>query len=315
MHDTRTIEIKENIHGENDRIAAHTNHELWHKGVFVVNMMGAPGVGKTTALLNIIEHLKAFKPFVIEGDIESDIDTQTLRARGVPAFQINTFGACHLDAPQIHNAVQNIDFGEGQAILFIENVGNLVCPAEFNIGEHMKLLICSVTEGSDKPYKYPLAFGEADLVLLNKVDLCPYLDYDEDFFTRGFRALNKKAPLIKVSGTTGEGYSEAAEALERMAAATLAEHGNDHQHEHGHGNDHGHDHEHNPGYDHDHEHGNDHEHDPGHDHDHDHDHDHGHGNDHEHNPGHDHEYPACHCEEQGDEAIHKGSVHTSHSHE
>jgi len=224
MHDTRTVEIKENVHSENDHIAAHINHDLTQKGIFVVNEMGAPGVGKTTVLLNIIERLKEFRPFVIEGDIESDLDTRTLRERGVPAYQINTFGACHLDAPLVHNAVQNIDFGEGLAILFIENVGNLVCPAEFNIGEHIKLLICSVTEGSDKPYKYPLAFGEADLVLLNKIDLCPYLDFDEDFFTRGFRVLNKEAPLVKVSGATGEGFDEAAALIEKMAAGALDSH-------------------------------------------------------------------------------------------
>ena len=224
MHDTRTIEVKENIHSENDRIAEMLNHDLTHRGIFVVNEMGAPGVGKTTVLLNIIEKLSEFRPYVIEGDIESDLDTRTLRERGIPAYQINTFGACHLDAPLVHNAVQNIGFGEGRSILFIENVGNLVCPAEFNIGEHNKLLICSVTEGSDKPYKYPLAFGEADVVILNKIDLCPYLDFDEEFFMRGFRALNKKAPLFKVSGKTGEGFTEAAAEIERMAAAALAAH-------------------------------------------------------------------------------------------
>jgi len=222
MHDTRTIEIKENIHSENDRIAEHINHELTHKGVFVVNEMGAPGVGKTTVLLNIIERLKEFKTYVIEGDIESDLDTQTLKERGIPAVQINTFGACHLDAPLVANAVQNIDFEEGRTILFIENVGNLVCPAEFNIGEHIKMLICSVTEGSDKPYKYPLAFGEADLVLLNKIDLYPHIDFDEEFFMKGFRALNKESPLIKVSGKTGEGFDEAASMIESMAVKCLS---------------------------------------------------------------------------------------------
>lgn len=225
MHDTRTIDIKESIHGENDRIAAQVNHSLTHKGVFAVNEMGAPGIGKTTALIHLIARLKSFSPYVVEGDIESDLDTQTLRERGVPAYQINTFGACHLDAPLIHNTVQNIDFGTERSILFIENVGNLVCPAEFRIGEHIRLLVCSVTEGSDKPYKYPLAFREADIVLLNKVDLCPYLDFDEDFFMRGFRALNKSAPLIKVSGKTGEGFEEAASVLERMATAALDGHG------------------------------------------------------------------------------------------
>ena len=124
---------------------------------------------------------------------------------------------------------QSGDMKNEKAILFIENVGNLVCPAEFSIGEHIKLLICSVTEGSDKPYKYPLAFGEADVVLLNKIDLGPYLDFDEEFFTRGFRALNKEAPLIKVSGKTGEGFGEAAAAIEQRASSAL-----DHQHDHDH---------------------------------------------------------------------------------
>jgi len=230
MHDTRTIEVKENILGENDRIADQVNHELTHKKVFAVNVMGAPGVGKTTVLLKLIERLEKFRPYVIEGDIESDLDTKLLLERGIPAFQINTFGACHLDAPQVRDAVSGIGFGGGTgsdaeaSILFIENVGNLVCPAEFNIGEHMRVLVCSVTEGSDKPYKYPLAFREAGIVLLNKTDLCPYLDFDEGFFVRGLRALNKEAPLIRVSGKTGEGFSEAAQVMENMAEAVLKDH-------------------------------------------------------------------------------------------
>ena len=225
MHDTRTIEVKENIHSENDRVAAMINQMLTDKGVFAVNEMGAPGVGKTTVLLRLIERLTArqsgIRPYVIEGDIESDLDTRLLRERGIPACQINTFGACHLDAPLVHNAVCNIEFGDGMSLLFIENVGNLVCPAEFNIGEHMKLLICAVTEGSDKPYKYPLAFHEAGLILLNKIDLSPHIDFDEEFFIRGVRALNKDVPVIKVSGKTGEGFEEAADALESVARDAL----------------------------------------------------------------------------------------------
>lgn len=154
--------------------------------------------------------------YVIEGDIESDIDTERLRKENVTAAQINTFGACHLDAPLVHNAVHTMDFREG-GILFIENVGNLVCPAELNIGENIKMLIVSVADGSDKPYKYPLAFEKADIILLNKTDLMPYLDFDEDFFMKGLRHLNKQAPVFKVSGKTGEGYKEAAEWIEEAA--------------------------------------------------------------------------------------------------
>ncbi|MDR0854188.1 MAG: hydrogenase nickel incorporation protein HypB [Clostridiales Family XIII bacterium] len=237
MHDVNRISVMEDIHGENGRIAAEVNHSLTHKSAFAVNVMGAPGIGKTTVLLNIIERLAVLapevKPLVIEGDIASDIDTQTFRSLGIAASQINTFGACHLDAPQIHNAVNNIDFSSvGGSILFIENVGNLVCPAEFSIGEHVKLLICSVTEGSDKPYKYPLAFEKAGLILLNKVDLAPHLDFDEEFFMKGVRALNKSAPVIKVSGKTGEGFSEVAEVLLDMKSVALSSHSHSHSHSH-----------------------------------------------------------------------------------
>ncbi|MDR1572179.1 MAG: hydrogenase nickel incorporation protein HypB [Clostridiales Family XIII bacterium] len=209
MHDTRKIDVMENIHDENDRIAAHVNEGLTARGVFAINLMGAPGAGKTTVIRRLIESLRDLAPCVIEGDIEGDIDARELRALGVDAFQINTFGACHLDAPLVHNAVGNMTLGDSR-LLFIENVGNLVCPAEFSIGEHARLLVSSVTEGSDKPYKYPLAFERTDLVLLNKTDLLPHLDFDEDFFMKGLRALNREAPVIRVSGKSGEGFAEAA---------------------------------------------------------------------------------------------------------
>lgn len=213
MHDVMRIDIKENIHDENEHIAEHVKKHLSADGILVVNVMGAPGVGKTTTLKNIFKHLKTAKPYVIEGDIESDIDTQDLQHMGIDTFQINTFGACHLDAPLIHEAIHRIDFDK-KGILFIENIGNLVCPAEFSIGEHVKMLISTVTEGSDKPYKYPLAFEKADIILINKCDLLPYVDFDEDFFMKGVRAQNKNVPVFKVSGKTGEGYGEVAAWLE-----------------------------------------------------------------------------------------------------
>ncbi len=213
MHDIMKLDVKENIHDENDHIAEHVKQHLSEDGILVVNVMGAPGVGKTTTLKNIFKHLKAAKPYVIEGDIESDIDTVDLQNMGVDTYQINTFGACHLDAPLIHDAIHKIDFDK-EGILFIENIGNLVCPAEFSIGEHVKMLISTVTEGSDKPYKYPLAFEKADVILINKCDLLPYVDFDEDFFMKGVRAQNKDVPVFKVSGKTGEGYDEVAAWLE-----------------------------------------------------------------------------------------------------
>ncbi len=211
MHDIKRINVMEGILDENDHIAEHINEHMTAHGVLVVNEMGAPGVGKTTTLRNLVKHLE-LKPYVIEGDIESDIDTKNLNELGIETHQINTHGECHLDAPMIEHMTGHIEFRE-PGILFIENIGNLVCPAEFSIGEHVMMLISTVTEGSDKPYKYPLAFEKADIILINKVDLIPYLDFDEEFFMKGVRALNKDAPVIKVSGKTGEGFEEVAKWL------------------------------------------------------------------------------------------------------
>lgn len=245
MHDIKKIDIMEGILDENDHIADHVKEHMGNHGVLVVNQMGAPGVGKTTTLKNIIAHLKGLKPYVIEGDIESDIDTVDLKNLGIDAYQINTYGACHLDAPMIDHMVGHIPFDQ-PGILFIENVGNLVCPAEFSIGEHVKMLVSTVTEGSDKPYKYPLAFEKADIIILNKIDLTPYLSFDEEFFVRGVRALNPEVPIFKVAGTTGEGFQEVANWL-MAKAAQLEVHEHHHEEnekdqEHGHQEAHEHHH-------------------------------------------------------------------------
>lgn len=213
MHDVIKIDVKEEIQAENDRIASDTHALLKERNIVAVNVMGAPGIGKTSTVKGIISHLKAHRPYVIEGDIEGDIDTQDLLERGIATLQVNTFGACHLDAPMIRSALERMEL-EGPGLLLIENIGNLVCPAEFSIGEHIKLLIVAVTDGSDKPYKYPLAFEKADCILLNKVDLLPYVDFDQDYFMKGLRALNSEAPVFQVSGRTGEGYQEVAAWLE-----------------------------------------------------------------------------------------------------
>lgn len=209
MSENKEIEIMQSVYDKNDQVAAKIQASLTESGIFAVNVMGAPGAGKTTSLIQLIKRMEEVTAYVIEGDIEADFDTKTLQSLGVKAIQINTGGACHLDSPLIGQAVEDLHISDG--VLFIENIGNLVCPAEFMIGEHAKMLISTVTEGSDKPYKYPLAFEKADLILLNKCDLLPYVDFDEDFFMKGVRALNKTAPVIKVSGKTGEGYEKAAE--------------------------------------------------------------------------------------------------------
>jgi hydrogenase nickel incorporation protein HypB len=208
----------EEVLEENGRQAAETRRKFDARGIFAINVMGAPGAGKTTCIIQIIQNLKDKNVSVIEGDIESNIDTVKLEALGISTQQINTQGACHLDAPVIAKASESLGLPDG-CLLFIENVGNLVCPAEFYIGEHVKMLILTATDGSDKPYKYPLAFEKADVLLLNKCDLLPYVDFDEDYFMRGVRALNKAAPVFKVSGKTGQGYEDVAKWIEQRRSS------------------------------------------------------------------------------------------------
>jgi hydrogenase nickel incorporation protein HypB len=217
----KTVNVKESIYSENDKIGNRVNDRLVQKGIFCVNVLGAPGSGKTSSLLQIIKRLSDVKPYVIEGDIESDIDTEKLKSIGIETVQINTGGACHLDSIVIEKTLDKINL-ETPGILFIENIGNLVCPAEFYIGEHVKLLVSSVAEGSDKPYKYPLAFEKADILLLNKADLKPYIDFDTEYYKKGVRALNPDAPIFEVSSKSEEGFDEVVQWLKaRMQKKSL----------------------------------------------------------------------------------------------
>jgi len=218
--DVKKIDVMESVYERNEKLASALNGKLSSRNVFCVNVLGAPGIGKTVSLQRIIAGLNA-PAFVIEGDVESDIDTRKLKALGISAAQINTGGACHLDSPQISRVLdaELSDFSNG--FLFVENIGNLICPAEFMIGEHIKMLISAVTEGSDKPYKYPLAFERADIILLNKWDLLSYVDFDWDFYISGVKKLNNSAPVFKVSGKTGEGYGEAIAWLKTRAKPVL----------------------------------------------------------------------------------------------
>lgn len=203
----KEVEVVRSIHDENDRIAQEVNKKLNDAGVFVINVMGAPGAGKTSSIISIIQNDPDNQFYVIEGDIESDIDAVKLQELGIDTIQINTNGACHLDAPVIQSSLQGFNIDK-PGILFIENIGNLVCPAEFQIGEHIKMLICSAAEGSDKPYKYPLAFEKANLILLTKCDIKEFVDFDDDFFYKGIRALNKIAPVFEVNAKKGQGFDE-----------------------------------------------------------------------------------------------------------
>jgi len=211
---SKTINIKESVYARNEKQAEELNKTLTEKGIFCVNVLGAPGVGKTTTLLQILKTLES-PAAVIEGDIESDIDTQKLKSLGFPAVQINTGGACHLDAPVVADVFAELSFSDG--FLFIENIGNLVCPVQYLLGEHIKLLICAVTDGSDKPYKYPAAFEKADIILLNKCDLLNYINFDMEFFINGISKLNPEVPVFMVSAETGDGFDEVIQWLQKRA--------------------------------------------------------------------------------------------------
>ncbi len=209
---SKDVIIMEDIYAENDRTADRIKRNLAERGIYAVDVLGGPGAGKTSCLIRIIEGLQGIRAYVIEGDIQSDIDTQRLLALGIEAVQIHTGGACHIDAILVENTLPKLTLSEN-GVLFIENIGNLVCPAEFYIGENCKILIINVTDGADKPYKYPLAFEKAAAILLNKTDLIPYVEFDMEYFLEGVRALNAEAPVFPVSARTGEGFASVVEWL------------------------------------------------------------------------------------------------------
>jgi hydrogenase nickel incorporation protein HypB len=199
------IKVIKDIMGANEQIAQ-KNRQLFdrHK-VFVVNVMASPGAGKTSLILETIRRLKGkVKVGVVEGDISSSLDAEAISKEDVPVVQINTGGECHLDANMTSTALGSLPL-EDIELLLIENVGNLVCPAEFKLGEDRRVLVSSTPEGDDKPFKYPLMFHEADVVLVNKIDLLPYLKFDVDAFAKTIKGINQKAKIFPLSCTTGEG--------------------------------------------------------------------------------------------------------------
>jgi hydrogenase nickel incorporation protein HypB len=204
----RTLNLKEDILEANDTIAAGLKSRFEGNGVFVMNLMSSPGAGKTSVILRIIEDLSAaHKIGVIEGDIESDVDARKIAAAKVDVVQINTRGACHLDANMISSASEALGL-QGRGLLIIENVGNLVCPAEFKLGENIKAMILSIPEGDDKPMKYPLMFQESQALILNKVDLLPYTDFDMERLKKTVLAMNPDIRIFPLSAKTRVGVSE-----------------------------------------------------------------------------------------------------------
>ncbi len=199
------IKVLKDILGANDQMARNNQQLLDKHNVFAVNLMASPGAGKTSLVLETIKALQGkVRVGVIEGDISSTFDSELIAGQGVPVVQINTGGECHLDASMICNALDNLPLADID-LLLVENVGNLVCPAEFNLGEHCKVVVASVPEGDDKPIKYPAMFLIANAVVLNKTDLLPYVKFDSDRFREAVRGVNRKLDIFEVSCTTGDG--------------------------------------------------------------------------------------------------------------
>jgi hydrogenase nickel incorporation protein HypB len=203
------ISVLRNLLHENDHMAAHNRQHFDKHGVLAVNLMSSPGAGKTALLEATIERLGSdLSVAVIEGDLETENDAERIRRHGIPAVQITTGSACHLDAHMVHDALHQLDLS-ALDIVFIENVGNLVCPASFDLGQHANVALLSVPEGDDKPAKYPVMFRAADLVVLSKCDLLPVLDdFSTDKARRHVRELANPADVIELSSRTGDGMSQ-----------------------------------------------------------------------------------------------------------
>jgi hydrogenase nickel incorporation protein HypB len=213
MHE---IHIGEDLRDRNIEIAEENRKLLRGKGIVTFNLMSAPGAGKTSLLVATIQRLKGkYRIAVIEGDLQTSRDAERVAELGIEVFQIETGGVCHLDASMVHSALHALDL-ESIEILFIENVGNLVCPAEFDLGEDARVMLLSVTEGDDKPKKYPLMFTESKLLLLNKVDLLPHVEFDLDRARNEALDINPKLEIAEISCRTGSGIDEWTDWIERF---------------------------------------------------------------------------------------------------
>ncbi|NJK88392.1 MAG: hydrogenase nickel incorporation protein HypB [Myxococcales bacterium] len=246
-----TVEVLQRLLDANDHEAEHNRSHLDAHGVLAVNLMSSPGSGKTSLLEKTIELLGSKLRFaVIEGDLETENDAERIRRKGVPAVQITTGSACHLDAHMVHRALHGLDLSAVD-VLFIENVGNLVCPASFDLGHHLNVTLLATTEGADKPAKYPVMFRAADVVVMTKMDLLPHLDdFDPEEAKRHLRALASPAPVLSCSARGANGIDEWVHWLEgalashramartRRSAAEAGHAHHHHDHHHGHGHHH-----------------------------------------------------------------------------
>jgi hydrogenase nickel incorporation protein HypB len=202
---TVRVPVVEQIMSANDQLAAANRARLDEAGVFAVNVMASPGAGKTSLITRTVEALRdEFRMGAVDGDIATTLDADRIAALGIPAVQINTGGACHLDAAMFQSAMDQLPLAE-LGLLIVENVGNLVCPASFKLGVHRSVLIASVPEGDDKPYKYPVMYRGVDALVLNKMDVLAAFEFDVDYFHRGVEALNPGLAFFPLSCKTGEG--------------------------------------------------------------------------------------------------------------
>lgn len=219
MDTYKIIEVKESVFADNDREAARLRQELKQSGTFLLNLMSSPGSGKTTTLLRTIEALKdELRMGVMEADIDSDVDARRIAEAGVKSIQLHTGGMCHLDAGMTEQGLREIGT-DGLDLVVLENVGNLVCPAEFDTGAVKNAMILSVPEGHDKPLKYPLIFTVCDALLINKTDVLPYFDFDMDKVVEYAHRRNPKLEIFPVSAKTGEGMDAWCDWLRRQVRA------------------------------------------------------------------------------------------------
>ena len=214
MSDIRIIEIKKSVFADNDEDAAKLRNDLKSRGTYLLNLMSSPGSGKTTTLIRLINLLKdKVRIAVMEADIDSDVDAVKIKeATGIQSIQLHTGGMCHLDAEMTRQGLDNVEL-DGVDLVILENVGNLVCPAEFDTGAVRNAMILSVPEGHDKPLKYPLMFSVCDLVVINKIDVMPYFDFDMEKCREYVHMRNPKATVIPICAKTGEGVDELADWL------------------------------------------------------------------------------------------------------
>ena len=205
---TTRVPVVEKILSANDRMAARNRETLNQAGLYAINLMASPGAGKTSLILKTPDSLNGqLRLGMIDGDLASSIDADKAAAAGLPAVQINTGGECHLDAAMLSDALTSLPLNELDLVL-VENVGNLVCPANFQIGTHLNVLIASIPEGDDKPYKYPGMYRDVQVLIINKIDLLPYVPFDMDYFKRGVEVLNPGVVTFPVSCKTGEGMGD-----------------------------------------------------------------------------------------------------------